>query len=191
MALLSSRPLSMSLVVAGWTGRDGAAMEAHIAELEKLGVPRPKSTPIFYRTAASLLTQKPVIEVVGGHSSGEVEPVLFNLPSGLWVGVVPITPTEGSRRWVSPFRSSSARSQSVLNFGAGGYRWALGRNNHSLFCVAAWNQAALSGGRAQINAASSRPLGSVLRTWQRPASGDSHVLRHDCRSWRNRASGEV
>jgi Protein of unknown function (DUF2848) len=76
-----------TLVVAGWTGRDGAAMEAHIAELEKLGVPRPKSTPIFYRAATSLLTQRPVIEVVGEHSSGEVEPVLFSLPSGLWVGV--------------------------------------------------------------------------------------------------------
>jgi hypothetical protein len=76
-----------ALVVAGCTGRDGAAMEAHIAELEKLGVPRPKSTPIFYRAATSLLTQKPVIEVVGEHSSGEVEPVLFSLPSELWVGV--------------------------------------------------------------------------------------------------------
>ena len=76
-----------ALVIAGWTGRDGAAMEAHIAELAKLGVPRPKSTPIFYRAATNLLTQKPTIEVVGEHSSGEVEPVLFSLPSGVWVGV--------------------------------------------------------------------------------------------------------
>jgi Protein of unknown function (DUF2848) len=76
-----------ALVVAGWSGRDSAAMEAHIAELEKLGVPRPKATPMFYRAAASLLTQRPIIEVVGGHSSGEVEPVLFSLPSGLWVGI--------------------------------------------------------------------------------------------------------
>ncbi len=76
-----------ALVVAGWTGRDSVAMEAHIAELEKLGVPRPKSTPIFYRAAASLLTQQSTIEVVGVHSSGEVEPVLFSLASGLWVGI--------------------------------------------------------------------------------------------------------
>ena len=36
-----------SLVIAGWTGRDPAAMEAHIVELEKLGVKRPASTPIL------------------------------------------------------------------------------------------------------------------------------------------------
>lgn len=76
-----------SLVIAGWTGRDPAAMEAHIVELEKLGVKRPASTPIFYRGAASLLTQAGEIEVVGEHSSGEVEPVIVSLPDGLWLGV--------------------------------------------------------------------------------------------------------
>ena len=75
------------LIVAGWTGRDPRAMEAHIVELEKLGVARPKSTPIFYRAAASLLTTAAAIEVVGDHSSGEVEPVIFSLPDGLWLGV--------------------------------------------------------------------------------------------------------
>ena len=36
-------------VVAGWTGRDPAAVEKHIKELEALGVKRPATTPIFYR----------------------------------------------------------------------------------------------------------------------------------------------
>jgi hypothetical protein len=76
-----------SLVVAGWTGRNLAALEAHIKELEALGVKRPKSTPIFYRVAHTLLTTKDSIEVVGGHSTGEVEFVLYALPDGLWVGV--------------------------------------------------------------------------------------------------------
>jgi hypothetical protein len=76
-----------TLIIAGWTGRDPVAMEAHIVELEKLGVKRPASTPIFYRTAAQLLTQAPAIEVVGGDSSGEVEPVIFSLPDGLWLGI--------------------------------------------------------------------------------------------------------
>jgi hypothetical protein len=76
-----------ALLIAGWTGRDPAAMEAHIVELEKLGVKRPASTPIFYRGATSLLTQTADIEVVGTHSSGEVEPVIFSLPDGLWLGV--------------------------------------------------------------------------------------------------------
>ena len=45
-----------NLVIAGWTGRNVAALEAHIKELEALGVKRPKSVPIFYRVAAQLLT---------------------------------------------------------------------------------------------------------------------------------------
>jgi hypothetical protein len=75
------------LVIAGWTGRDPAAVEKHIRELEALGVPRPKRAPIFYRVGASLLTTADEIQVVGGDSSGEVEFVLFSLTDGLWVGV--------------------------------------------------------------------------------------------------------
>lgn len=75
------------LVIAGWTGSDVAAIEAHILELEKLGVKRPKKTPIFYRGAATLLTQRESIEVVGTKASGEVEPVMFSTESGLWLGI--------------------------------------------------------------------------------------------------------
>src|SRR5437763_1249776 len=52
-----------SLVVAGWTGRNVAALEAHIKELEAIGVKRPKTVPIFYRVAHSLLTSGDTIEV--------------------------------------------------------------------------------------------------------------------------------
>ena len=76
-----------SLVIAGWTGRNLAALEAHIKELEALGVKRPKSVPVFYRNAAALLTTGVAIEVIGDKSSGEVEFVLFALADGLWVGV--------------------------------------------------------------------------------------------------------
>ncbi len=76
-----------SLVIAGWTGRNVEALEKHIRELEALGVKRPKSTPIFYRVAADLLTTRPRIQVLGEHSSGEVEFVLYALADGLWVGV--------------------------------------------------------------------------------------------------------
>src|SRR3954468_2258849 len=75
------------LVVAGWTGRDQAALEAHIRELEALGIARPKSTPIFYRVAAALLTTADVIEVIGGDSSGEVECIVYALGEGLWLGL--------------------------------------------------------------------------------------------------------
>ena len=75
------------LVIAGWTGRDRVAMEAHIAELEKLGVARPASMPTYYRVAASLLTTAPAIDVAGQATSGEVEVVLVSLDDGIWVGL--------------------------------------------------------------------------------------------------------
>ena len=75
------------LIIAGWTGRDKAALEKHIRELEELGVARPASTPIYYRVSASRLSTADRIEVTGGESSGEVEFVLAQLDGELWVGV--------------------------------------------------------------------------------------------------------
>jgi hypothetical protein len=73
-------------VVAGWTGRDAAAVEEHIRELEALGVKRPATTPIFYRVSAARLTTGDVIEAVGESSGGEVEFVLLQHDGTLWVG---------------------------------------------------------------------------------------------------------
>jgi hypothetical protein len=76
-----------TLVVAGWTGRDEAALRHHIEELAAIGVPRPSSVPVFYRISVSNLTQADSIEVLGNDTSGEAEPVLVSLPDGLWVGL--------------------------------------------------------------------------------------------------------
>jgi hypothetical protein len=76
-----------NLVVAGWTGRNVAALEAHIKELEAIGVKRPKTVPIFYRTSRALLTTDDWIEVMADKSSGEVEFVLYQFDDGLWLGV--------------------------------------------------------------------------------------------------------
>jgi hypothetical protein len=75
------------LVIAGWTGRDEAALRKHIHELEELGVKAPKTTPIFYRVAADLLTNASEIQVSGADTSGEVEFVLLAKRDGLWVTV--------------------------------------------------------------------------------------------------------
>jgi hypothetical protein len=74
-------------VIAGWTGRDQAALEKHIKELEALGVARPATTPIFYRVAASRFTQATRIEAAGEESSGEVEYALVQHNGALYVGV--------------------------------------------------------------------------------------------------------
>lgn len=75
------------LIIAGWTARDPAALEAHIAELEELGVARPESTPVFYRASTSRLTMAPRIQVIGDASSGEAECVLLNIEGSWYVGV--------------------------------------------------------------------------------------------------------
>src|ERR1700691_2047237 len=75
------------LVIAGWTGRDRKTLAAHIAELEKMGVARPRTTPMFYRVGANLLSTAAEQDVAGTHSSGEVELVLVASEEGLLVGV--------------------------------------------------------------------------------------------------------
>jgi hypothetical protein len=72
-------------VIAGWTGRDRAAVEQHMAELEELGVQRPSSAPVFYRVAASRLTTSGEIESTAA-STGEAEAVLLRHAGALWVG---------------------------------------------------------------------------------------------------------
>jgi hypothetical protein len=75
------------LIIAGWTGRDRAAQEKHIAELELLGVRRPPATPIYYRVSSARLTTSDSIEVAGSESSGEVEFVILQKDGSLWISV--------------------------------------------------------------------------------------------------------
>jgi hypothetical protein len=77
----------VELVIAGWTGRDDVALRKHIKELEEIGVKPPKSTPIFYRVAASLFCHSVEIQVSGPDTSGEVEFVLMKHEDGLRVAV--------------------------------------------------------------------------------------------------------
>lgn len=76
-----------NLIIAGWAGRDAAAIEHHIEELAALGIPRPSTTPVYYRVSAATLTQDTRFVVLGPDSSGEVEPFIVSLADGLWVGI--------------------------------------------------------------------------------------------------------
>jgi hypothetical protein len=76
-----------ALVIAGWTGRNRAAVEEHIAELERLGVKRPGSIPTFYPVSSARLTTRKSIEALGADSSGEVEFVLLQHDGRLWLSV--------------------------------------------------------------------------------------------------------
>jgi hypothetical protein len=76
-----------TLVVAGWTGRDMAGVQHHIDELAAIGVPAPSTVPVYYRGAASIVTQTTRLQVLGPATSGEAEPVLVAFADGVWLGV--------------------------------------------------------------------------------------------------------
>jgi len=78
------RPVSLRdpvVVVAGFTARDAADAERHIDELAAIGVPRPPTIPVFYPVSNQLLAVPGgPIQVHGTQTSGEVEPVLVEIP---------------------------------------------------------------------------------------------------------------
>lgn len=76
-----------SLVIAGWAGRDEAAVQAHIHELAEIGVPAPTQTPCFYRVTANQLTTEGSLQMLGNKTSGEVEYVIVSSNGELWIGV--------------------------------------------------------------------------------------------------------
>lgn len=65
-----------AVIVAGFTGRDSAAVEAHLAELKALGVPVPASAPTFYPAPPGSAVQAPAVAVTGAQTSGEAEAVV-------------------------------------------------------------------------------------------------------------------
>jgi len=75
------------LFIAGWTGRNIAAVQHHIDELAELGVSPPSAVPLFYRVANTLLTTGKMVEVLGDSSSGEAEPMLILQDDKIWLGL--------------------------------------------------------------------------------------------------------
>ena len=75
------------LILAGWSARDEASVRGHMAELAEHGVPPPSTFPLFYRVSATLVSQTDRLEVLGPHTSGEIEYVIVAMDDGLWVTV--------------------------------------------------------------------------------------------------------
>jgi 4-hydroxyphenylacetate 3-monooxygenase len=75
------------LIIAGYTGRDAAAVAAHIEELAAIGIPPPASVPAFFELDPGLVTSDPVVKIRGSNTSGEVEPVLIRHDGRHYLGV--------------------------------------------------------------------------------------------------------
>lgn len=77
-----------TFIVAGWAGRDQAAIESRIEALASIGVARPSAVPLYYRIADNQLTQSAEVQVLGGASSGEAEVFVFSAGGELYVSLV-------------------------------------------------------------------------------------------------------
>jgi hypothetical protein len=75
------------VVLVGYSGRDRGAVEAHIRELQHLGVARPSRVPALYTVAPSLVSVDESLVVAHAETSGEAEFVLLHSESGVLVGV--------------------------------------------------------------------------------------------------------
>ncbi|WP_431911815.1 DUF2848 family protein [Micromonospora carbonacea] len=86
----SAEPVHLNparLIVAGYTGRDEAAVRAHIDELAAAGIAPPPTVPTFYPLAPALVTTDAEVVVSGPYTSGEVEPVLVRAAGRWYLGV--------------------------------------------------------------------------------------------------------
>ena len=90
------------LVIAGWAGRDDAALAHHIAELRAIGIAPPSRTPLFYAASADLLTHADDLQVLGHDTSGEVEPLLVATEDGLLVGLASDHTDRHAEAWSVP-----------------------------------------------------------------------------------------
>lgn len=74
-------------IVAGYTGRDKAAVQEHIDELAAIGIAPPPSVPMFYPVDADAITTAATIEVSGDRTSGEIEPLYIRHKGRSFLGI--------------------------------------------------------------------------------------------------------
>jgi hypothetical protein len=107
------------VVLAGYTGRDQAAVRRHVEELAAHGVPAPKKVPAFYRVTPGLVAATDRIAVLGPHTSGEGEFILFRFDGELVVGVA----SDHTDRALE--REDVAKSKQLCTKVVGGTLWRL------------------------------------------------------------------
>lgn len=84
------RPLAFTvrrMVNVGYSGRDQAAVRAHIEELREQGVPPPARVPLCIPVAVRQLATDNEIEVLPGKTSGEAEVVFLQSGGATYIGV--------------------------------------------------------------------------------------------------------
>ena len=76
-----------NLMVVGFSGKDISKTMEHIKELEKEGVKCPKEVPVPYQCDPQIISRKPVIDVIGGKTSGEAEYLILCHDGHFYIGI--------------------------------------------------------------------------------------------------------
>lgn len=74
------QPLTLTfdtLICGGFSGRNQEAINRHVEELRAHGLEAPRQTPMFFKITTSQALTESTVEVLTGHTSGEVEFVLL------------------------------------------------------------------------------------------------------------------
>lgn len=74
-------------VVAGYTGRDAAAVQHHIDELAAIGVAPPPEVPMFYPVDADTVTTDADLPIASAETSGEIEPLYIRHGGRYYLGI--------------------------------------------------------------------------------------------------------
>ena len=74
-------------VVAGYTGRDAAAVQHHIDELAAIGVAPPPEVPMFYAVESNTVSSAEQLTVTGDKTSGEIEPLYVRHGGRYYLGI--------------------------------------------------------------------------------------------------------
>jgi 4-hydroxyphenylacetate 3-monooxygenase len=74
-------------VVAGYTGRDAAAVQHHIDELAAIGVAPPPEVPMFYPVESNTVSSAADLTVTGDKTSGEIEPLYVRHAGRYYLGI--------------------------------------------------------------------------------------------------------
>jgi len=74
-------------IVAGYTGRDQAAVQHHIDELAAIGVAPPPEVPMFYPVLSQSITTDAEVPVEGEKTSGEIEPLYIRHNGRYYLGI--------------------------------------------------------------------------------------------------------
>ncbi|HWP28850.1 MAG TPA: DUF2848 family protein [Chloroflexota bacterium] len=127
------------LLIAGYTGRDQAAVARHIAELRAHGIPAPSRTPALYALTPDRLTTAARLCVVGSQTSGEVEFVLVCVGRELYIGVG----SDHTDRALERLSVARAKQVCAKPISAQLWRWADVRDRWDRCVLRSWMDGAL------------------------------------------------